>query len=399
MNAILATLISPLLLASVAMASSDDLKAESPLTRPTGAPDADASGKVKAEFDQDKNRHKLSLEAEDIDTSLVFEAWVADGGGTLTFAGTMPFNKPNEVEIEFDSKEGPALPVGASTIQELAGRAVEVRSGGMVYLTGSVPSLDGSSGGGGGGSGGGGSGWVTAKASLVRSSTSPDADVSGYVEIRNRAKDNDQKFKVEADHLASGGSFFVFLENAQGSGVLENVGAMPFHGTDEYELEIETEHGTPLPFGVTDVNDLSGRIVQVRDNTDAVYLEGVVPSLGGSTQPQSANATFSGVVGKAELKLKSIPKAPKEKFELRLLQQAANQSVEVFIANPTGGALTMVSALTANSGGKAELKINTGKGQALPFGLPSLADLGGLALEIREAGTGNVLVSGVIPQL
>jgi hypothetical protein len=71
----------------------DTQKAETPMTRPAGAPDTNAAGKIRVEHDTGDNRDKLKVEAQYIDTSLTFEAWVADGGGTLTFIANMPIQR------------------------------------------------------------------------------------------------------------------------------------------------------------------------------------------------------------------------------------------------------------------------------------------------------------------
>lgn len=385
----------------------DTLKAETPMTRPVGAPDTNAAGKIRVEHDTGDNRDKLKVEAQYIDTSLTFEAWVADGGGTLTFIANMPINGVGEVEVEFDTEEGLPLPFSVSEVATLAGRALEVRSGGQTYLAGVIPSIGGGSGGGGGGGSGGsggsssGSKWEIGKAPLMRPSPAPDSDASGYVETRKRAKDNHQKFKVEAEHLDPAGSFAVFVEDAVGSGVFANVGAMgPEDKVGEFELELETEDGDPLPFGVTSVNDLAGRGVQVRDATDAVLLEGVVPGVSFSLKATKAQTSLTAVTaGKGKLRLRNVPKKAQQFFELQLKKVGKGAVVEIFVFDPNTSTMVLAQTLNANSGGNTKLKINTRKGQSLPLNALTLSELGGRAIEVRLQGTGTVLLTGVIPTL
>ncbi len=388
--------LAPLLIAVLGaplLAGSDDLKAEVPMTRPSGAPDGDAKGKIKVEHKTDKNRHKLSVEAEYIDTSLTFEAWVADGGGTLQMIAIMPFNGPGEVEVEFDTDEGLPLPFNASSVEQLAGRTVEVRAGGLTYLTGTVPSLDGS---GGSGSGSGGGSWLTFKQFLVRPATSPDPNVTGYVEVRYRQSDNDQKFKVEAEHVDPSASFSVFLETGIGSGILQNVGAMKQEDSDEVELEIETEHGTPLPFGVAHVNELAGRAVEVRDATNAVYLAGIVPDIGGSTQNASATSNLIGA-GKATVVVQKKTKKGDHRFDLKIQNVSGNLPLEVWMFNPATTSFAKVTDVVTKKNGSVTYKVRTKKGQSLPLGASTIDEIGGLSIEVRESGA--VRFTGTVPTL
>src|SRR5690606_8303444 len=145
--------------------------------------------------------------------SLSFEIWVADAQGTLQFVAVMPVNGPNEVEGEFDTHEDLPLPFGATQVKDLAGRALEVRSGGATYLEGTIPDVGGAGGGGSGGGGSGGGDWITIKASMVRPAGAPDSNATGYVELRRRDADQRQRFKVEAEHVDVSVGFAVWLEN------------------------------------------------------------------------------------------------------------------------------------------------------------------------------------------
>lgn len=387
--------------AADATAKSDDLKVEAPLIRPDGAPDANAKGRVKVEHDPKKNRDKMDVEAENIDTSLTFELWVEDAGGTLQFVATMPFNGPGEVEVEFDTHEDLPLPFGASQVKSLAGRDLEVRVGGATYLVGEVPDVEAGGSGSGSGSGSSGGGdWIKVKSSMVRPSGAPDSNASGYVELRRREKDQRQRFKVEAEHIDPSVGFSVWLETGVGSGVLSNVGGMKPDDADEVELELDTGDGAQLPFGVADVDLLTGRSVEVRDGAGQVYLQGVVPALGGgSNQTQAAQVELTASVGKGRIKLKSKPKAANERFEVRLKKLAKKSGVQIWMRSPATGTFQMVTGLTTNGGGKAKFKVKTKSGQPLPFGAATLDALAGVDVEVRDAQSGAVLQSGTIPSL
>jgi len=394
------TLTSIALLSATALAGSDQ-KAEAPLVRPAGAPDGDAKGKVRVEHDSEKNRDKMKVEAEQIDTSSTFELWVADIVGTLTFIGVMPIDGPGEVEIELDTKEGPPLPFAATNVAELAGRSLEVRSAGATYLTGTIPQI-GSGGGGSGGSGGSGGGgdWIKVISPLVRPGGAPDANAKGKVEVRRRDEDQRQKFKVEAENIDPSLGFSTWLETAVGSGTLQNIGAMPKDGFDEVELELDTGDGDALPLGVADLDELAGRVVEVRDSAGNVYLTGIVPSLSAAgSAPVKTKTTLNATVGEGRLRLRSKPAKGKQEFELRIKKLAAKSMVDVWMRGPGAGAFALVTTMKTSGGGGATFSVKTKKGQTLPLAAASLQALSGADIEVRDTTTGQLLQSGTVPAL
>jgi hypothetical protein len=168
----------------------------------------------------------------------------------------------------------------------------------------------------------------------------------------------------------------------------------------EFELELETEDGDALPFGVTDVADLAGRGVQVRDASDVVLLEGVVPGVSFSLKATKAQASLTAVIaGKGKLRLRNVPKKAQQFFELQLKKVGKGAVVEVFVFDPNTSSMALVQTLNANGGGNTKLKINTRKGQSLPLNALTLSELGGRAIEVRLQGAGTVLLTGVIPTL
>jgi hypothetical protein len=58
-------------------------------------------------------------------------------GGPFSFALTLTGGSQVEGEVEFDSKEGPALPAGASPVNGIASITVRLQNGGQVILAGS----------------------------------------------------------------------------------------------------------------------------------------------------------------------------------------------------------------------------------------------------------------------
>lgn len=88
-----------------------------------------------------------------------------------------------------------------------------------------------------------------------------------------------------------------------------------------------------------------------------------------------------------------------EEIEVEVLGLEPGTEVEMFLDNP-GDAVGFVSigTATADDDGKAKLELETEDGDPLPFGVASVADLAGFAVEVRLA-TGEVLLTGDMPDV
>ncbi|MCK6461928.1 MAG: hypothetical protein L6Q95_18765, partial [Planctomycetes bacterium] len=186
--------------------------------------------------------------------------------------GSAMADTTGEAKLELNTKDGAQLPLGATSAGDLSGLLVEVRlASGELLLSGEVPALpDGTVTPGNPGSGsdrGRGRALLTPLAS----------GLEGHVEIRQRLDSGDQRFKMEAEHLAPGTVVAFWIEDSSGTFVkLRSVAA-----DSDGEAEISTEDDLPMPLGVSDVADLVGLDVRVTldDGSDTVLLEGTVPSL------------------------------------------------------------------------------------------------------------------------
>jgi hypothetical protein len=251
---------------------SDRVRAEARLTRDANSPDADVEGKVRVESRDD--REKFSIEAEHLATGTEVAFFLADPDDPLTFMsiGIMTATM-DEAELEFNTKDGDPLPLGALAAEELSGFLVEVRLSGTgeLLLTGEVPSLpDGTVTPGQPGEGGDS---LRGRAPL----TALVAGLEGHVEIEQELEDNEQEFEIEAERLAPGTMVSFWIEDPVSPGMFTKFADAT--AGDDGEAEFETEDGDPLPLGVTDVADLVGLGVRVIDGSDQVLLEGTIPPL------------------------------------------------------------------------------------------------------------------------
>lgn len=70
------------------------------------------------------------------------------------------------------------------------------------------------------------------------------------------------------------------------------------------------------------------------------------------------------------------------------------QEIEFFLEDPDNlGTLVALGTVLANSDGGAQIKFDTGDGDELPFGVASIRELRGLAVEVRDDVTGDTLLS------
>ncbi len=254
---------------------SDRVRAEARLTRDANSPDADVQGKVRVESRAD--REKFTVEAERLDAGTVVEFFLDDPNDATGFVsiGSAAAIAGGEAELEFNTKDGDSLPMGAAAAGELSGFLVEVRLSGTgeLLLTGEVPTLpDGTVSPGNPGSG--------TDRSRGRAPLTPlVAGLEGRVEIRQRLDENEQRFKMEAEGLVSGTAVAFWIEDPANPGTFVRLAGATADA--EGEAEINTQDGAPLPLGVTDVADLVGLDVRVTldDGSDQVLLEGTVPPL------------------------------------------------------------------------------------------------------------------------
>ena len=103
-----------------------------------------------------------------------------------------------------------------------------------------------------------------------------EAGLEGHVELR-RQEQNRNRFEMEVEHLAPGRMVGFFLESAVGSGEFAQLATCAANA--EGECEFETENA--LPLGLTDIAQLAGRVVQVREmaanGPGGILLMAIVP--------------------------------------------------------------------------------------------------------------------------
>src|SRR5262245_46824327 len=155
-----------------------------------------------------------------------------------------------------------------------------------------------------------------------------------------------------------------------------------------------------LPFGVTSVDALAGRAVQIRDEGGVLYLFGFVPSLSDDDSPSHAHKPMHPLVpGHGQMRLRDVPKHARRRFEVRATDLQGHHHVAVRVENPTTHQMTTIGVIAVNKNDHAVLRRDTEKGEALPFGQTQLKPLIGLDVEVRDAVTQELLLTGKVPKL
>ncbi len=236
--------------------------------------------------------------------------------------------------------------------------------------------------------------------------------VTGHVDIRARTS-GDMKLEMEAEHLVPGQLVEFFVADASGAEV--SLGVVAANALGDSEVEIETEHGGVLPFGVDDVRDLEGFDVTVRDvSSGSDLLTGEIPALGivpsscgnggGGGDDDTDNrgrrrlTNAPGVTGEADVELESRPDRGEEEFEVKVEFTNVTGGLEVFLEGDSR-ALESIGVLTLDDDGDLKLEFETDDGDTLPFGVSSVSELVGRAIEIRRVSDGTVAYSGITPPM
>ncbi len=120
-------------------------KAKVEVSAPDGAPLPDMHAKLSLRSKADKGQERIDLKAKQVDfDDGPFHVFVEEdvGAGTFVDAGLLEQTDAHEGRWRRDTKKGQALPDGANFVIELAGRLLEVRHDGVVYLRGTIPIVE-----------------------------------------------------------------------------------------------------------------------------------------------------------------------------------------------------------------------------------------------------------------
>jgi hypothetical protein len=100
-----------------------------------------ASGKSEMKVQGRTGRQRFRLEAKGLPADAAAELWLDDGTGTFVQVASVATNGGGKAKFRLDTRKGDALPLGVTDLQELSGRAFEVRVDGVTAASGNLPTL------------------------------------------------------------------------------------------------------------------------------------------------------------------------------------------------------------------------------------------------------------------
>ncbi|OJS71086.1 hypothetical protein BK400_29745 [Escherichia coli] len=253
-----------LLLAGQAAASPDVLSTRLFLTRPEAVvPDLDATGLVWIRSYDGGDRERFDVRLQKVTPASQHELWMDDGLGTLVYVANLTGGKNKKFGLDTGKGEGPPLGL---TLDELAGRALEVRVNDEVLLQSVVPAF------------------VIenkhkfAKEELDIAPGSPNQGCQGIIKIKANDQRGLQYLRIKAKDLGwQSFTYYLWIEDDLGDMV--EVAALDQYGKRKGRITRNTRAGTALPLGALYLDDISGRKIEIRDQNGVTYLEEVIPPL------------------------------------------------------------------------------------------------------------------------
>ena len=240
------------------------------------------------------------------------------------------------------------------------------------------------------------------RTTLFRSATSVDPDVKGTVKVRS--KTDDQRVVVQVRNaspasihdlwIEDGGATMVFVAPLEGAGSYL-----------KYKARLKKGQGT-LPLGAASVAELAGRRIEVRIGAAVeltAMLPGTTPGPDVKGEADLTPTAFAPAGSDAKIELRSRPRKGDERFQVDVkdLNLANGAELRLFLEDPAAaGVLTDQGVLVPHDGGdEHRFRRRAKDGDPLPFSVATTTDLVGLALEILDTGSGNVIFDGAVPTL
>jgi hypothetical protein len=233
----------------------------------------------------------------------------------------------------------------------------------------------------------GSKGKLKIKMALQRPASPPDADANGAItlEVNGVA----QVFSIDINKIEdpSVTQLFGFVEDGIGSGQFVQVVELTKSSkSGKWKAKLTDPSGLPPAVNAKTFPQLAGRAAEVRDAMGAVYLTAVIPSLTDTddvslTLPMTNLGVVPAATGSLKLTYKGSTGSSQVVVSTKSLDKAV--SYAVFVEDPAMGAtFTEVGPLV-----NAKYSVDTKTGAPLPLGVPTLLDLAGRKLQIRDGAT------------
>ena len=254
-----------------------------------------------------------------------------------------------------------------------------------------------------------------------RSNLTPP-DGAPFPEARGDVKLGDEAFLVRVLGLPAG-DYPVALDD--GTGTLAVIGTITVvveddggdgddddgdgeGGRDDDDDDGDGSHGLlvltggDLPFGAAAPGDLAGRNIEVRDGSGAVVLAGKTPSPIAEDPEEEVGVCplarpDPAVDPDAEGSLRLESGGGRVVIKLHARNLGPGLVYGIVFSTPDASASETIGSFTAGDNGKGRFKLDTDKGDAIPFGAADLEALVGYGVAVKDPDGNTVLTGTVCP--
>jgi hypothetical protein len=358
------------------------------LLRPASAPDPDAKGQLKLEARPLKGQGKLAVKVEKVNTKLKHSLFVEDPPGSKQFsaAGNLR-RKGKSLELKFDTKKGDALPLDLAAM-DFVGRQVQIRRSGATVLTGTVGLYDTED------------QKRVGQTYLVRSEHALDGQSLAVAHSVSAPDSGVEQLTVTVTTSHPDRAHLVFVE--QGGAMLDVGSAHSQDGRLVWSLDLAGGAGGS-GLQATSVEQLSGRPLEVHAGGHAV-LTGLVPNFADHGASKARKKLQKAPTATTKLwgwlSAYSIASLGDERFGVTVRGKGVDdEDLSLHVeTTPGSGALERVAPFVAGSSKSTHVLALRKRGDPLPLGVATVAELAGRRVEVRD-GDGVVQLVGTIPTL
>lgn len=229
------------------------------MTRPVMTPpDDDAKGTLEVRTKKEDNRDRFTVKVQRVAAgAVVFNLFLEDAVGSDVFVDIGPMvGGDDDAKFDVDTWSGAPLPLGVFDVEELAGRALEVRGDDtFTYLETTVPEF-----------------FEGKKKKAKAKSTLTGVGGAGKVSVDSHAQAPYERISMSIQTSIQNGTVELFVEDPA-SNTLTFVASLATSGSGNASYKVSTKSGEPLPFGAS-LEDLDGMAVEIRETGGAILMAG-----------------------------------------------------------------------------------------------------------------------------
>lgn len=234
--------------------------------------------------------------------------------------------------------------------------------------------------------------WTDVGRDLVRPAAGPDPDARGRVSVGYRV--DSRRFRLSCFDLDPATPVEVFVED--GTGSLDSWRTFTTGPLGSLRVGVRPRGFASLPADASGLADLKGRRIEVRAAAGSVLLRGTIPHFSDDGRNRRGRLEFEGPGPGVRLRTRLAAKdrSGRQIVALRVDGLAPGATGEIRIEDATA-TLVPVGTVAADAMGRADLALDSRRGDPLPFEEPSAAAFASRAVEVRVGGL--VVASGAFP--